>query len=250
MTNNGYAMLNNENFEVIDLTKDRDVSHSWKVHNKLLDEKIIERVTPEHMYQIGLQLKDVRDISLFFVLYLTAARAEEIVQYQKIKWGRKKVYVIDYGYDRPKKKTVQDYDNKIKVGDLRQGIMKRDIYLRKIKGVNCIVFNIRNLKNKTLNKKEVAIRLDREVNYKMAQWILSYTRDLYEYQELFMFGLRNAERILKKVGWNPHSLRRVRLTHLVRYEKYSEQLLKLYAGWTDTRPSKHYIKLNYEDMIF
>ena len=57
-------------------------------------------------------------------------------------------------------------------------------------------------------------------NKKLWHYIYVYIQTLEDWRELFPFENRNGERILNKIGWNPHSLRKVRLTHLYRYENY------------------------------
>ena len=50
-------------------------------------------------------------------------------------------------------------------------------------------------------------------------------------------------------GINPHGFRKLRLTHLVTEFSFTDQQLVKFAGWTDSRPAKHYVKLNLEDIV-
>jgi len=236
--------------EVIDLDKPKSYNESWKYARELEDREVISNISIEEVHKKALEFDDYRDRALFIILYMTAARIEEIVRYQKIKWGKKQVILIREGY-KPQKKWVQDWRKKRKIGEPQQSIMKKDITIRKVKGIPCLRFHIRNLKNRKDKTKVTYFRLDREINKKLYRLLEPYLKSIpYDFSELFPFGIRQGERILNKIKWNPHSLRAIRLTHLVRYEKYSDQILKSYAGWSDSRPSKRYIRLQPEDQIF
>jgi hypothetical protein len=65
---------------------------------------------------------------------------------------------------------------------------------------------------------------------------------------MFQISKRRGQQIISKSGWHPHFLRKLRLTHLAKYYNFSDQKLKMFAGWSDSRPSKHYIKLSWEDL--
>lgn len=49
-------------------------------------------------------------------------------------------------------------------------------------------------------------------------------------------------------GVAPHYFRHCRLTHMVTKFGYNEAELVHYAGWTDGRPSKHYMHLNVKNL--
>jgi hypothetical protein len=240
--------MENTKLEVINLDSDKDKGNAWEKARLLSLNRTIENTTPEKFYEIVNTLDDYKDKALIILAYFTAGRIEEIVRYQKIKWGKKKVILIKN--DKRKKATIQDWEQRQKIGELKDGIAKRDIREQTIKGVNCLIINLRNLKNRIRKNKELPIRLDREFNYKLYKILETYLKTIqFEYQELFPFGVRNAQRIINKINWNPHSLRKLRLTHLVIYEGYTDQKLTYYAGWTDSRPAKHYIKMKPEDLI-
>ena len=78
---------------------------------------------------------------------------------------------------------------------------------------------------------------------------------ILEYKEgipgvLFPFHCATIWRWLKKeTGINPHGFRKIRLTHVVIEFAFSDQQLVRFAGWTDSRPAKDYVKLNIEDIV-
>lgn len=239
--------MENTQLEIINLDK-KDKGIAWDKARTLEYNEAIEYTTPKQFYDMVNTLDDYRDKALIIVVYLTAGRIEEIVKYQKIRWGKKKVILI---YNEKRKKVwIQDWKNKQKIGELQDGMYKKDIREEIIKGVECLVIRLRNLKNRKEKTKKLPVRLDREYNKKLWDILRTYIKSIeFDYQELFPFGIRNAQRIIAKIGWNPHSLRKLRLTHLVVNENYTDQKLKYYAGWTDSRPAKAYIRLKYEDLI-
>jgi integrase len=239
----------NTKFDVIDLSIDSDKKDAWKNARDLEERRVINDIEPEGILELATKIKDERDRALFCVLYLTAARVEEVVRYQKIKWGNKKVIILKEGY-KPKKVNKQDYKNKTKIGMLQDGLKKKDIKEKTIKNIPCVMFTLRNLKNRKNKLKIIPVRLDNEVNKKLYHFVELYTNSLEDWRELFPFEKRNAERIINKLKWNPHSLRKARLTHLFRFNNYTDHLLMTYAGWTDTRPSNIYVKTRPDDLIF
>ena len=128
---------------------------------------------------------------------------------------------------------------------------KSDITLEKKDGRDILVLKIRNLKNKQRhqNVKLIPFPLDNEMNQKFYQVIYFYLELLNDEEELFPIGERRAEQIIAQCGFNPHFLRSCRLTHLTKYNNFTDQKLKAFAGWTDSRPAKHYIKIRWEDLV-
>jgi integrase len=238
----------NTKLEVINLSEDKDIGMSWNKARELESSKKIYNITPKDILTIASKIDDIRDRALFSVLYLTACRISEVTRYQKRQWGIKKVVIIKEGY-KPKRVIKQDYKNLKKTGILQDGLKRKDIKEVTIKNIPCVQFILRNLKHKKKKIKTIPIRLDNEVNKKLWHFIEVYIQALEDWRELFPFENRNGERILNKIGWNPHSLRKARLTHLYRYENYNDHDLMNYAGWTDARPSTDYIKSTPEDLI-
>lgn len=238
----------NTKLEIIDLSSDKDIGMAWNKARDLESSKKIYHIEPQDILNIASNIKDERDRALFCVLYLTACRISEVVRYQKRQWGNKKVIITKEGY-RPKRVTKQDYTQLKKIGIVQDGLKRKDIIERVIKNIPCIEFTLRNLKHRKQKIKSIPIRLDNEINKKLWHYIYVYIQTLEEWRELFPFMNRNGERIINKIGWNPHSLRKARLTHLYKYEKYNDHDLMSYAGWTDARPSKDYIKSISDDLI-
>lgn len=234
----------------LDVLELKELGDSWQYARRLDLNKTAEFITPEAMYDLIKKFDNLRDRALFATLYLTAARIEEIVRYKKIKWGKKKVLAIKQGRT-PKRIWVQDYTKKVE-GFIEPGLKKKDILFEETGGRKCIIFNLRNLKNKQKNeqRKLIPVTLDNEIHLKFWNIIKSYLYVIKEdWKELFPFQKRNAEKIINQIEWNPHFIRKVRLTHLVKYHGFIEQELRIFAGWTDTRPSKHYVKLSWEALI-
>ncbi|HUS50773.1 MAG TPA: hypothetical protein VMZ91_11455 [Candidatus Paceibacterota bacterium] len=222
----------------------------WKYARQLEKDKIAEFIEPEDIYKLVSKFDNPRDKALFCFLYLTACRIEEAVRYKQIKWGRKKVLLIRQGY-KPKQAIRQDYKNRKEVGGVGFSIRKEDIKVKTQEGRECVIIRIRNLKNKQIheNIKIIPIPLDNEINKTFYSHIKILMETKEDWEELFPFGKRNAEKIINTIKWNPHFIRKVRLTHLVRIYNLNEQELRIYAGWTDTRPSKHYVKLSWKNLI-
>jgi len=65
-------------------------------------------------------------------------------------------------------------------------------------------------------------------------------------KRLFDFTRTTAYNIVKRVlGVHPHVLRHSRITWLVKDKGFSEQMLRQYIGWADSRPAQTYVHLNY-----
>ena len=248
MTNTIPTLPEPPTIDIIDLDSYKSKGNSWMKARYIENNELIENITPIKLYNMVNILGDYRDKALIILAYFTAGRIEEIVRYQKIVWGKKQAIVIHKG--KRNKRQVQDWTQKQKIGEVQHGIMKKDIRIESIKGIPCVVVRLRNLKNKKDNTKKLPIRLDRDYNLMLWRILETYLKTIEgDFTELFPFGMRNAERIINKINWNPHSLRKLRLTHLAIYENFTDQKLKYYAGWTDSRPAKYYIKLRYDDLI-
>jgi len=234
----------------LDLRQLRPKNEPWKRARELDSRKTAEFIEPDKVYELLNNLKNPRDKALFCLLYLTASRIEEVVRYRKRLWCKKKVLLIKSGR-MPKKAWIQDYKKQKGNFALEPGITKRDIKVIEKENRKIAIVRLRNLKNKQKdeNTKIIPITLDNEINNMFFKHIQDYIYTLEDYEELFPFQNRNAEIIISAVGWNPHFIRKVRLTHLVRLYNFSDQELRIYAGWTDTRPSKYYVKLKWEDLL-
>jgi integrase len=251
MTNKEKTSLKKEKIEVINLDEYKEKGDAWNKARLLEADGRISNITRDDILKISNSIEDYKDRALFILAYFTAGRISELVRYQKIIWGKKQVLLIKEG-SKPKKVWIQDWKNKKKIGEAKYGIVKKDITEEDIKGIKCLVVRLRNLKNKRRSEqvKILPIKLDNDIYRELNRMLMIYVKSMeFTYQELFPFGVRNAERIINKTKLNPHSLRKIRLTHLVRYDNFGEQKLRLYAGWSDSRPAVDYVKLTYEDLV-
>lgn len=166
-------------------------------------------------------IPNIRTKALYIITYLTAGRICEVVRYKRMK-----------------KQGLVQWDS----------IKKKDIFLTEKSGREIILINLRNEKNPKRYSKEIPIPLDRQENIYLWNDLLDYLNTLELEQELFPFGYQMAYKLLKPYC-NPHWIRHIRLTHLTTMYDFSELLLQRYAGWTDTRPSKDYVELKWQDFL-
>lgn len=164
------------------------------------------------------RLESPRDKALLMLTYLTAGRICEIVRYNR--------------------KGIQHLS-----------IKRKDLIVTEKNNRKTLLITVRNEKNRQRKNKQLPIPLDKEENIIVLEPVKDYIKDLDLDEELFPFGYKNALKILHKVGLNPHFLRHIRLTHLVTLYDFNEQELRMYAGWTDGRPAKHYIELRWGDLL-
>jgi site-specific recombinase XerD len=67
---------------------------------------------------------------------------------------------------------------------------------------------------------------------------------------MFSFSRTTAWNICQNwLGFNPHFLRHIRLTHLVQDFGFADQKLVSFTGWKDSRPASIYTHLNWKDLI-
>ena len=238
-----------EELEFVDLDARRDMpGKAWSLARKLEMEKAAEFITPEQVYIKAMEINNPRDRALFTMAYVCAARIEELVRYKKIRWGHKRARVRKNGKERIT--NIQDYTKK-KEYPLESGTTLNDVSSSEINGKKVIVFRLRNLKNKNRAEKTklLPFPISSETDKKLWDIIRIYLKSMpTKEMELFPIGKRQAEKIINQTGFNPHFLRKLRLTHLAKHYNFTDQMLKVFAGWSDSRPSKYYIKLGYEDV--
>ena len=160
-------------------------------------------------------MDDLRTRALYLVLYVTASRIREVI--------------------RDSKKDLMS-------------IKKKDISFIERNDRRIILIDIRNEKNKTKHRKEIPLVLDKDENIIIWKMIKEYLDMICLEDELFPFSYRYAYRLLEPYC-NPHWLRHIRLTHLITVYDFNESLLSKYAGWTDSRPAKHYAELRWTDFL-
>lgn len=128
-------------------------------------------------------------------------------------------------------------------------VQKDDLKKEIINGIPVLNITMINLKNRRVHIKELPVRTDREENKPFIKNVLAW-KDMCRTRLLFQFTRQNAHYLLtKKLGFNPHYLRHARCTHIIKMYNLSDQQLKAWFGWTDTRPAKHYSHLRTGDLV-
>lgn len=246
-----------EGLEIVNLDS-KIIGKPWSNARKLEEDKVAEFMTLEETYNKLKNFDNPRDQALFSLLYLCGARIEEVVRHQKIKYSKKKVYAIENG--QGKEVWVPNYSKK-KILLKKKSILTDQINIESHSEREFLIIKLRNLKNR--NKREqtkiipIPLKpLDSEkekdiykIYLKFAHKIWNYKNILGDEEEMFPITKRRAEQIILKAGFNPHFLRELRLTHLVKYHNFTDQKLKTFAGWSDSRPSKHYIRIGWRDLV-
>lgn len=221
----------------------------WKIARQLSIEKKAEFMTKEDVLKLLSSITDLRTKALVAVLYACACRVEEITRFTPVTYGKTLVRVVKNG--KARNTMFRDYKKK-KYNIMKLGIKKNDIKFQKEGDRDIIIFKLRNLKvkvNRDKFTKLVPLTLDNDFHKELAKPIIQYLSTLQEEQELFDITARRAEQLVNKLGYNPHFFRKLRLTHLVKYNNFSDQKLVAFAGWTDSKPAKHYIKIGWKDLI-
>jgi integrase len=209
---------------------------AWQHQKELLEDDIPKY---QEIVNIARSIGDIRDRCLFILAYLTGGRISELVTYRKVTYKTKEVMV----HGRPK--VLYDWSSNTK-GDAVYGIRPKDISYIKEAGMDTLLIKIRNLKNKKKTIKRIPINPEKESM--LISLFLPYVKSMPEDHPVFPFSNNYAWMLLRKYGYNPHYLRHIRLTHLVQIYGYTDQELKEFAGWTDSRPATNYIKLNWSDL--
>ena len=193
--------------------------------NQWANQRELKKEGPDTINSIILtadSIDNYRTRALFVLLYLTAARIGELVRY--------------------KRKNVKGEWNKY------ASIRKKDFSFVERNGRKIILIKLRNEKHKSRFTKELPVPLDREENVTMWNMVKEYLDQIELEQELFSFNYQYGYKQIIPYC-NPHWLRHVRLTHLITVYDFNENLLQRFAGWTDTRPSKHYAELKWKDYL-
>ena len=201
-------------------------------------------MTKPWTHQKELKLKDIPNQNEVFILvnnihqlrlkalitmcYLTGGRISELVKckklYKRLEDGSSEAYDINYN-----------------------GISKKDITFINNKGKNIMLINIQNRKNKHMKRKNIPVLCDKE--WRFVNIVTNYIETLKDDEPLFPFNRHWAYvQIKENTGYNPHFWRDIRATHLVTMYGLDGFRLEKFLGWTDSRPAKHYVKLNWRDI--
>jgi len=160
------------------------------------------------------ECKEPRVKALFSILYLTGCRISEILA-----------------------KKGTDFQ-----GDF-QGLTPKQVAFDYIEGKEVVYIRTPNRKNKNRTSKRQPIPLIKEKE--LYKFVYDYIKGKEPTRPIFDFGIRRARQLLlKHFKFNPHFIRHIRLSHLVIHYDFNEQALVRFAGWSDGRPSKHYIEMN------
>lgn len=123
---------------------------------------------------------------------------------------------------------------------------KTDISLGVKRDREILLVRLKNLKSRKRLFKDIPIPIDREPD--LTKFIMQYISS----REGSLFNIKSRQkawRVARKYNFSPHWLRHLRLTHLVTVYDFNDQLLKLFAGWSDTRYAKHYMELRVGDFL-
>jgi len=124
---------------------------------------------------------------------------------------------------------------------------KSRIWKEDIKGKECVIFRLTNRKSKRHKEKMLAVAAEDEPE--LCGIVVGFVSNFQG--DILTPGTQQAmyHIIKKSLGWNPHFMRHIRLTHLTVNRGYSEIKLTRWAGWTDSRPASTYVKYRYPDFI-
>lgn len=209
--------------------------------------------TQTAIYNMALKFERPDHQALFIIAYLTAGRISEIVRQPKLrkhtykmkevvdKYGRKVMRVVRNKQGSPMIESTETY----KIGF--RGVCKEHITFEKTRGKSYIIISMPNRKNKNFTKKNIPIPVDHEGF--LVELMKQYLATLEDWQPIFKYGISWAERIIAKVGMNPHFLRDIRLTHLVTMYNFDAFRLAKFAGWKNSIPAERYVRLGYSDIM-
>jgi len=222
----------------------------WKRQRRLKKEHIPHQ---EQIIQLAKSYWDNKERALFILSYLTGGRVSEIVQLKylrkvtykrvlsKTKEGNDIYKVARNGNGSP----IAEKVDKVEINYL--GIIRQDVWVTEKKGKNILMVSMQNRKNKTYTRKSIPIPIDKEK--KLIDMLFEYINGLAPEDPLFPFKIWKAEKIIAKVGMNPHFLRDIRLTHLVTMYDFNAFQLTKFAGWKDVSPAERYVRLGVTDLI-
>ena len=225
-------------------------SEAWKQQRVLKSQDI-----PEHQQMVNniYEFDFLQEQALYALTYLTAGRITELVEcpylrrvtYKRetIKKNGRRVNIIARN-DRGS--PIQEKVTKVYIH--YTGLRKKDLTYTNIRGKDILLINMANRKNKEFTRKNIPIPINHESPF--MEIINSYIDTLQrDTDQLFPFKMRKAQRIISKIGFNPHFLRDVRLTHMVTLYQYNTHQLVKFAGWKSIAPAERYVRLGVGDLV-
>jgi len=189
--------------------------------NQKIRQRLEEQPTHQEIIQIAKAIHRPEVRAAFILMYLTAGRNSEITK-NKLQIQGKKV---------------------------TQGLKRKDIkFTTDNKEREIMILNLPNRKHRQRHFKTIPIPIEKE--RVLISILNNYLKGLSPEEYVVPLTKHYASRlVLRHSGMNPHYLRHIRLTHLVINEDFNEQLLVLFAGWTDSRPAKNYMELRWKDIL-
>lgn len=134
-----------------------------------------------------------------------------------------------------------------RISEIIKEVQKKHLEDGWLDGKKVLLIDMPNRKNKKRHRKKIPILVDREKDF--INIIEEYINTLQLEDVLFNFNKHRAYQIIRKhLDMNCHFLRDIRLTHLVTKHDLNGHQVKLYAGWSDTRPADTYIQLNWRNI--
>jgi len=124
-------------------------------------------------------------------------------------------------------------------------LQKENIEQRIINGRNYYLFKILTEKNPTKHRRWLPIPGDEPLLKYVFDYMPERGRVFNITRQWAWVQIRKAS---NKTMW-PHLLRHIRLTELTTKHGFSGAQLVRWAGWTDSRPEKHYLHLRVEDIL-
>jgi integrase len=135
-----------------------------------------------------------------------------------------------------------------RISEVVKSIAKCDVSEPTIDGKKIMIIRMRNRKNKrTLFKNQVIV-------YEMEKELVDMLKEFIDPKDIedifFNYSYVRAWKVLKKyVGYNPHWIRHIRLTHLVTYFDFNDRELVTFAGWSNSDPAREYVKMRISDLV-
>lgn len=225
------------------------IGHPWKQQRVLKKEHIPDI---SQMYEMLDRFDFIHEQALFVLAYQTAGRISELIQTPFLKKVTYKKEVVDKEgiqivrvVRNINNTPIQEKVEKVQID--YPGILVRDLTFTERGGKRILIVRMANRKNKNFKKKNIPIPIDKEPL--MVKVIKTYIEGKGSDEPLFPFKIWQAEKILAKVGMNPHFLRDIRLTHMVTMYGYNAHQLVKFAGWQNISPAERYVRLGVDDLV-
>lgn len=201
------------------------------------------------------ELETRQERVLFALAYLTGGRITEIVPVRFLRKNHYKSELvkskqgIEYYRIQRNENGSPCIASVDRIEKNYPGLLKQDITLEQVRGKEVMIISMENRKNKEFTRKNIPVSLERERAFVDIVW--SYVCDLPTAKtQLFEgYSVARAEKIMGKLGLNPHFMRDIRLTHLVTIYDFNSYLLTKFAGWKNPRPADRYIRLGVSDIV-